>query len=66
MPPDEFAEARKKSGSRHKKADIYKDYVVECLQNYPDMTAARSMTGSKNRQAGRTWISKREPSGTMW
>ena len=41
MPPDEFAEARKNAGSRHKKADIYRNYVVECLQSYPDMTAAQ-------------------------
>ena len=41
MPPDEFVEARKNAGCRQKKADIYKDYVVECLQKYPDMTAAQ-------------------------
>ncbi len=41
MPPDDFANARNHAGHRKKKADIYKDYVVECLQQYPDMTAAQ-------------------------
>lgn len=54
MPPDEFAEVKKKAGCRQKKADIYKDYVVNCLQTYPDMTAAqiydwiKKQTGSKD------------------
>jgi transposase len=41
MPPDDFAKARQNASCRHKKADIYKDYVIECLQTYPDMTAAQ-------------------------
>lgn len=41
MPPDEFARARERSRVRAKKADAYKSYVVECLQKYPDMTAAQ-------------------------
>ncbi len=41
MPPDDFAIARQNVGCKRKKADIYKDYVVECLQEYPDMTAAQ-------------------------
>lgn len=41
MTPDEFARVLGKSKSRAKKADVYKDYVVECLQKFPDMTAAQ-------------------------
>lgn len=41
MPPDEFARTRSKSQVRAKKADVYKDYVVACLQKYPDMSAAQ-------------------------
>ena len=54
MPPDDFAIARQNAGCRRKKADIYKDYVVECLQKYPDMTAAqiydwiKEQTGKKD------------------
>ena len=41
MPPDVYAEKLNEAKSRTKKADQYKDYVVSCLQKYPDMTAAQ-------------------------
>lgn len=41
MPPDGFAKALDKSKERTKKADKYKDIVLELLQKYPDMTAAQ-------------------------
>ena len=59
MPPDEFAEARKNAGCRQKKADFYKDYVVECLQSYPDMTAAQIYDWIKE-QTGRKHLDFQE------
>ncbi len=41
MPPDGFAEAREQAKERTRKADRYKDIVLETLQRYPDMTAAQ-------------------------
>lgn len=41
MAPDDFSKARSDAGVRKRKADVYKDYVVECLKSYPDMTAAQ-------------------------
>jgi len=54
MPPDGFAEARIQAKERTKKADKYKDLVLESLQKYPDMTAAqiydriKELTGQNN------------------
>ena len=41
MSPTEYAEAEQASKKRRKKADEYKDFVVECLTKYPDMSAAQ-------------------------
>ena len=41
MPPDDFATKQKESKSRRKKADKYKDIVLDALRKYPDMTAAQ-------------------------
>lgn len=41
MPPDDFAKARSDSETRKKKADKYKDFVLDALKKYPDMTAAQ-------------------------
>ena len=41
MSPDEFAQARKDSKKRRKKADEYKDFIIECLNKYPDLTTAQ-------------------------
>ena len=41
MPPGQFAEATNRAARRRKKADDYHDYVVQCLRNYPDMSAAQ-------------------------
>lgn len=41
MSPDEYSATRKVAETRTKKADIYKDFVIECLQKYPDMSAAQ-------------------------
>ena len=41
MAPDGFAKARDHAKERTKKADRYRDIVLESLQKYPDMTAAQ-------------------------
>ena len=41
MPPDDFASAKQCAERRRKKADQYKDFVIEALGKYPDMTAAQ-------------------------
>ena len=41
MKPDGFAKARDHAKERTKKADKYRDIVLESLQKYPDMTAAQ-------------------------
>ena len=41
MPPDGFAKKQIQAKERTKKSDKYKDIVLECLQKYPDMTAAQ-------------------------
>ena len=41
MKPDSFAKARDQAKERAKKADKYRDIVLESLQKYPDMTAAQ-------------------------
>ena len=49
MPPDEFAAHHNRAQRRKKKADIYRDYVVACLQKYPDMTSAQIYDWIKER-----------------
>ena len=49
MPPDEFAECKNRTQRRRRKADIYKDYIVSCLQQYPDMTASQLYDWLKER-----------------
>jgi transposase len=41
MSPDEYAKATEAARSRTKKADKYKNFVVECLKKYPDMSASQ-------------------------
>jgi Transposase and inactivated derivatives len=41
MPPDEFATCINRAQRRKRKADDYKDFVLSCLQKYPDMNAAQ-------------------------
>ena len=49
MPPDEFAEYKNRAQRRKRKADIYKDYIVSCLQHYPDMPASQLYDWLKER-----------------
>jgi len=39
--PDEYAKATEAAKRRAKKADKYKNFVVECLKKYPDMSASQ-------------------------
>ena len=41
MPPDEFASYKNRAQRRSKKADVHKDYILACLQQYPDMSSAQ-------------------------
>lgn len=41
MSPDEFAQSRKDSKKRRKKADEYKGFILECLTRFPDLTTAQ-------------------------
>ena len=41
MTPDEYAVTKEAAETRLKKADKYKDFVIECLEKYPDMSAAQ-------------------------
>lgn len=49
MPPDEFSQCRNRAQRRKRKADTYKEFIVGCLQNYPDMTAAQVYDWIKER-----------------
>lgn len=49
MSPDEFAATVESSKIRCKKADKYKDFVVECLTDYPDISAAQIYDWIKER-----------------
>ena len=49
MPPDEFAAATNRAQRRKKKADFYKEFVVSCLQKFPDMTASQIYDWIKER-----------------
>jgi transposase len=41
MAPQEYATRLENTKERTKKASCYKDYVLECLRNYPDISAAQ-------------------------
>jgi hypothetical protein len=49
MPPDEFSTCRNRAQRRKRKADAYKDFIVGCLQSYPDMSAAQVYDWIKER-----------------
>ena len=49
MPPDEFSACRNRAQRRRRKADVYKDFIVSCLQQFPDMTAAQVYDWIKER-----------------
>jgi len=49
MPPDEFAVCLNRAQRRARKADVYKEFVVSCLQKYPDMSAAQIYDWIKER-----------------
>ena len=49
MPPDEYAKCRNRAERRRRKADVYKDYIVSCLQQYPDMSASQLYDWIKER-----------------
>lgn len=49
MTPSEYAIRLENSKTRTKKADDYKDFVVECLTKYPDMSAAQVYDWIKER-----------------
>ena len=41
MSPGEYAAKEAASKKRKKKADEYKEFVLDCLTKYPDMSAAQ-------------------------
>lgn len=47
MTPDDYSDTRIAADCRTKKADRYKDFVLDCLHKYPDMSAAQFMAGLK-------------------
>lgn len=47
MSPDDYDKAKKKRRTR--KPDVYKELIVEWLQEYPDMTAAQIYDWCKER-----------------
>lgn len=49
MTPDEFAATIEGSKNRSKKADKYKDFVIDCLNDYPDMSASQIYDWIKER-----------------
>ena len=49
MPPDEFSACKNRAQRRKKRADAYKDFIVGCLQQFPDMTAAQVYDWIKER-----------------
>ena len=49
MQPDEFMECTNRAQRRKRKADIYKEYIVSCLQQYPDMSASQLYDWLKER-----------------
>ena len=49
MPPDEFSACMNRAQRRSRKADVYKEFIVSCLQKYPDMSAAQLYDWIKER-----------------
>ena len=49
MPPDEYSKCLNRAQRRKKKADVYKDFVISCLQQYPDMSSAQVYDWIKER-----------------
>lgn len=49
MTPDEYATTKAFAETRTKKADKYRGFVVECLEKYPDMSAAQIYDWIKER-----------------
>lgn len=52
MSPSEYAAKEETSKTRRKKADKYKEFVLECLTKYPTCLQHRFMTGLRN---GHVW-----------
>jgi len=51
MEPDEYAATKAFADIRTKKADKYKAFVIECLEKYPDMSAAQIYDWIKERKS---------------
>jgi transposase len=51
MTPDEYSKTKTSAGIRTKKADKHKTFVIECLEKYPDMSAAQIYDWIKERTA---------------
>ena len=49
MSPSEYMLRVNSAKTRTKKADVHKEYVVECLEKYPDMSAAQLYDWIKER-----------------
>ena len=49
MTPEEFSKRENRAQRRRKKADAYRDFVLNCLQKYPDMSAAQIYDWIKER-----------------
>ena len=49
MTPDEYAATKAAASSRAKKAERYESFVLECLNEYPDMSAAQIYDWIKER-----------------
>ena len=49
MEPDEFSACRNRAQKRKRKADDHKDFIVSCLQKYPDMSSAQIYDWIKER-----------------
>lgn len=49
MTPSEYAEKFESAKTRTKKADLHRDFVLECLLKYPDMSAAQLYDWIKER-----------------
>lgn len=49
MTPDDYSATRMAADIRTKKADKYKDFVLDCLMRYPDMSAAQIYDWIKER-----------------
>lgn len=53
MPPDLYAKVEEASKTRKKKPDDHKEFVVECLKKYPDMTASQLYDWIKERTSNK-------------